>query len=194
MHAIRSRLAFLSLIPALFLPAAAQADGAFIFKLGTAQVQDQSQVMGATRELDATSSVAYGAMFEHRFRKNGIGLGVEYAFYRHEYSPPTNPNGTAETRALMFSARKYFLYDKPVRPFIGFGLGVGRTNVENAGVTPYTDEEYTTVFQAVAGVEFRVDNLSFMLEVKRFQHDIEGGGNEYDPTSNAVFAGFGFNW
>jgi hypothetical protein len=193
MSRIRAASAIL-LVTTFWLSVPAQADGAFLFKLGSAQLQDETQTLGATRDLNATSDVAFGAMLEHRIRRNGIGLGVEYVLYRHEYTPPTNPSGTAETRAIMFSARKYFLYDKPVRPFIGFGLGAGRTNVENAGVTPYTDEEYTTVFQAVAGVEFRVDNLSFMIEVKRFQHDIESGGSEYDPTANAVFAGFGFNW
>jgi Outer membrane protein beta-barrel domain len=172
----------------------AWADGAFLFKLGNLQLRDTTQTLDIDHEFERNSASAYGAMVEHRFRRSGIGIGAEYALYRHEYTPPGDPKGMAETRALMFSARKYFLYDKPVRPFIGFGLGIGRTRIDNAGPTPYNDKEFTTVFQGTAGVEFRIENLSIMVEVRHLQHDIEGGGNEYDPTATGLFAGFGLNW
>jgi len=44
------------------------------------------------------------------------------------------------------------------------------------------------------GFELRLDNLSFLAEVKHLYHDIEGGGNEYNPTATGVFVGMGFNW
>lgn len=177
------------------LPVAAEAAGAFMFKLGSMQLRDDSQILGLQeRTLDSGSQTAYGALLEHRFRKGGVGLGVEYAFYRHEYSPPASPAGTAETRAIMVSARKYFINEGGVHPFIGFGVGIGRTNVDHGTPVPYNDEELTTPFQVVAGVEFRTDNLSFLVEAKHIYHDIESGGNEYNPTATGIFAGFGFNW
>jgi len=177
------------------LSAPALAGGAILFKLGAMQLQDTRQELDLVqRDLDAISQSALGIQFEHRFRKNGVAIGVEYNIYRHEYSPPAGSPGTAETRAIMVSARNYFLKDSAVRPFVGFGIGVGRTDVDHGGVTPYSDREYTTPFQVAAGVEFRADNLSFLVEGKYMHHDIEGGGNEYDPTAIGLFAGFGFNW
>lgn len=191
----RSRAVFAVTLLMSALPVAAEAAGALIFKLGSMQLRDENQNFGLLdRNLDSGSQTAYGAMLEHRMRKGGVGIGVEYAFYRHEYSPPASPAGTAETRAIMVSARKYFIDEGVVHPFIGFGVGLGRTNVSHGTPTPYSDEEFTTPFQVVAGVEFRTDNLSFMIEAKHIYHDIESGGNEYNPTATGIFAGFGFNW
>ncbi|MCK7579438.1 MAG: hypothetical protein MZV65_29415 [Chromatiales bacterium] len=50
------------------------------------------------------------------------------------------------------------------------------------------------MLSAVIGVELRFDNLAFTLEAKHLYHDIESGGNEYDPTATGVFAGVGFTW
>jgi hypothetical protein len=182
-----------------FLPVAAYAGGAMIFKLGAMQLQDDSQFFGGLpRTLDSGSNMAYGILLEHRFQKSGIGVGVEYTFYRHAYTPPASPDGTAEARAIMISVRKYFLKEGIVHPFIGLGVGVGQTNVNHSTPIPFSDKEVTTPFQAVVGVEFRSDNLSFLIEAKHIHHDVNNSENqtnpEYDPSATGIFAGFGFNW
>jgi len=192
MHPKKLVFAVLPLLSIVSAPALA--GGAMLFKLGGMHLMDDRQSIDfVERDFDATSKTAYGIQLEHRFKK-GIAIGVEYNFYRHEYSPPSSPSGTAETRAIMVSAKKYFGNEGVLHPYFGFGIGIGRTNVDHGGLTPYTDEELTTPIQFVAGLEFRVDNLSFLVEAKHIHHEIESGGNEYNPTATGVFAGFGFNW
>jgi opacity protein-like surface antigen len=179
----------------LALPLPSLADGAFLLKLGRMQLRDANQMLGfANRDFDASSYDTFAMLVEHRLRKSGIGLGFEYVIYRNDYTPPAAPSGTAETRAMLFAARKYFAPGGNVHPYIGLGVGFGNTTVEHGGLTPYSDEEFTTVFQGVAGVEFRAENFSMMLEVRHLYHDKEQGIDEYDPSATGVFLGFGFNW
>jgi opacity protein-like surface antigen len=188
---IDSRVAatLLSLITAL--PVTARADGAFLLKLGAAQLQDTSQEFNGPRKLENTSNLAYGALIEHRFPKIGLGVGVEYVFYRHRYTPPANPEGTAEARVIMLSARKYFMYEKNFRPYVGGGVGGGEIFVKDS---LYRDSELAFGFQAVAGAEWRIDNLSLNLEAKYVVPGNLGGNNEYYPDAIGLFAGVGFNW
>jgi len=170
-------------------PLAAKADGAILFKLGSIQLRDDTQILDLTpRNLNAASESTLGVLLEHRFQKSGVGIGVEYVYYRHAYQPQS---GLAETATLMVSARKYFIQDSVVRPFIGLGIGIGRTETSNPG---FQDVEFTTPSQVVVGLDISADNLSFQIEAKLLHHQIEGGGNEYDPSALGLIASFGFNW
>ncbi len=183
---LRLLLAMLSLA----FCSSAQAGGAFLVKLGDMQLTDDSQSFdGMTRDFDRSSYHTAGVMLEKRLA-SGVGLGAEYLTYRNSYTP----DGTADTRAVMFVAHKYFIHEGNLHPFIGLGAGFGRTSVEHTVPASYKDEEFTTVIQVALGVEYRVDNFSFMLEGKHLYHDINSGGNEYNPTATGLFAGFGFIW
>lgn len=178
------------------LPVVANAGGAFLFKGGTVRLADSSQQLDfGARNLDERSRSTYAVNIEAR-KRNGVAFGAEYLTYRHDFTPPATPQeGEARTRALMFVAKKYFFDRGPVHPYFGAGIGAGRTSVSFVSATKsFSDDEFTTVLQAVLGIELRFDNLSFVFEGKHLYHDIEGGGNEFDPTATGLFAGFGFNW
>jgi hypothetical protein len=176
-------------------PTLAQAGGAFLAKGGAMRLTDDAQQLDLqTRNLDESSAGTLGFSWELR-RKGGATFGIEFLTYRNSFTPPFGEPGEAKTWAVQFLGKKYFIDGGPFHPFFGAGLGPGRTRVSyhNAGVE-FSDEEFTLVLQAVLGMELRFDNLAFSLEAKHLYHDVESGGNEYDPTANGVFAGVGFTW
>lgn len=195
MHA-SLRIAKHLLIPLVaLLPALAQAGGAFLVKGGTMRLSDDQQTLDlATRELEENSNGTLAFNIEAR-KRNGVALGFEYINYRHDFTSPAGESGDARTQTAQFLGKKYFIQGGPVHPYLGFGIGAGKTNVSYTGVgAPFSDQEFTLALQALLGLEVRFDNLSFVTEVKHMYHDIESGGNEYDPTATGVFVGMGFNW
>jgi opacity protein-like surface antigen len=176
------------------LSGTAAADGAFFIKGGVMRLQDDGQVINLTpRSLDDTSYSTLAFNWEVR-KRNGVALGMEFLTYRNEFTPPAAQPGEAKTIALQFVGKKYFIDGGAFHPYVGGGIGAGRTNVSYNNGTSYSDEEFTLALQFLLGFELRFDNLSFVLEGKHLYHDIEGGGNEYNPTATGVFAGMGLNW
>lgn len=175
------------------MPALAQAGGAFLAKGGIMYLTDDTQQLGLVqRNLDDSSAGTVGFAWEAR-RPTGATFGIEFLTYRNSFTP--GEDGEAKTQALLFLGKKYFIEGGPFHPFFGAGLGPGRTDVSvRSGGVEFSDEEFTLVLSAVIGVELRFDNLAFTLEAKHLYHDVESGGNEYDPTANGVFAGVGFTW
>lgn len=176
------------------LSGTAAAGGAFFIKGGVMRLQDDGQVINLTpRSLDDTSYSTLAFNWEVR-KRNGVALGMEFLTYRNEFTPPAAQPGEAKTIALQFVGKKYFIDGGAFHPYVGGGIGVGRTNVSYNNGTSYSDEEFTLALQFLLGFELRFDNLSFVLEGKHLYHDIEGGGNEYNPTATGIFAGMGLNW
>ena len=179
-----------AILPALLLlaSASAQADGALIIKTGNVKLWDETQNLGgADRTFDSNSWRTFALAWEHRNRR-GMGLGVEYVTYRHDYTPPST--GQTKTQVLMFSAKKYFNPSALVHPFFGIGIGLGHTSVTGgANVGPDLNLE----LQAAAGVELRFDNVGIYMEAKGLYNDSDGPtGNRYDPSATAVFGGMSF--
>jgi len=197
MHSTCTRSAAVLLLSAALvtLPGTAGADGAFFIKGGVLRLQDDGQVIDSQqRNLDDTSYSTLAFNWEVR-KRGGVALGMEFLTYRNEFTPPAAQPGEAKTVALQFVGKKYFIDGGVFHPYVGGGIGGGRTNVTySSGGTEFSDEEYTLALQVLLGIEFRFDNLSFVLEGKHLYHDIEGGGNEYDPTATGIFAGMGLNW
>ena len=196
MHAVCIRFAAALLSTALImLPgSAAAAGGAIFIKGGVMRLQDDGQVIDLTsRSLDDTSYSTLAFNWEVR-KRNGVALGMEFLTYRNEFTVTAAQPGEAKTIALQFVGKKYFIDGGAFHPYVGGGIGVGRTNVSYNNGTSYSDEEFTLALQFLLGFELRFDNLSFVLEGKHLYHDIEGGGNEYNPTATGVFAGMGLNW
>lgn len=174
-------------------PAMAQAGGAFIIKGGVARLADDTQMVGSTQlTMDESSSRAIAINVEGR-KHNGMAFGGEYLTYRHDYSFPVSQTGEARTQTLQFLAKKYFIKDGLLHPYIGIGIGFGWADItSSAGLT--SDIEVGIGAQALVGIELRFDNLSFQAEVKQLYFDIDGSGNNYDPTATGAFVGLGFNW
>ena len=193
MHSACIRFAPALLLSAVLvmLPGTAAAGEALFIKGGAMRLQDDGQMIDLQpRNLDDTSYSTLAFSWEVR-KNNGVALGMEFLTYRNEFTPPTVQPGEAKTIALQFVGKKYFIDSGVFHPYVGGGVGVGRTNVTYAG---FSDEEFTLAIQVLLGLEFRFDNLSFVIEGKQLYHDIEGGGNEYNPTATGVFAGMGINW
>lgn len=197
MHSACIRFAPALLLSAVLviLPGTAAAGGALFIKGGAMRLQDDGQMIDAAqRNLDETSYSTLAFSWEVR-KNNGVALGMEFLTYRNEFTPPAAQPGEAKTIALQFVGKKYFIDGGVFHPYVGGGFGVGRTNVShNSGGASFSDEEFTLAIQVLLGFELRFDNLSFVLEGKHLYHDIEGGGNEYNPTATGVFAGMGINW
>lgn len=179
----------------VLLPGAATAGGALFIKGGALRLQDDGQTIDIQqRSLDETSHSTLAFSWEVR-KRSGVALGMEFLTYRNEFTPPAAEPGEAKTVALQFVGKKYFIDGGVFHPYVGGGIGGGRTNVSyTSGGTEFSDEEYTLAMQILLGFELRFDNLSFVLEAKHLYHDIESGGNEYDPTATGIFAGMGINW
>jgi outer membrane protein W len=193
MHSACTRSAAALLLSAalVMLPGTAAAGGAFFIKGGAMRLQDDTQMIDLQqRSLDDTSYSTLAFSWEVR-KRNGVALGMEFLTYRNEFTPPAAQPGEAKAIALQFVGKKYFIDSGVFHPYVGGGIGAGRTNVSYGS---YSDEEFALVLQVLLGFELRFDNLSFVLEGKHLYHDIEGGGNEYNPTATGVFAGMGINW
>jgi opacity protein-like surface antigen len=178
----------------VMLPGTAAAGGAFFLKGGALRLQDDNQVVDATsRNFDSTTYKTLGIGWEARTR-NGLAFSIEYLTYSNEFTPPASPShGDAKTHALQFGAKKYFIEGGTFHPYVGAGIGVGRTKIDYlSGGRSITEEDVSIVLHAVLGMELRFDNLSFMLEAKHLYFDTET--NQYDPTATGVLLGMGFNW
>jgi len=192
----RTAITLLFSVTLCMLPTLVHAGGAFLIKGGAMRLSDDQQMIDlANRDLDDTSNGTLAFNLEGR-RRNGMAFGAEYLTYRHDFTPSTAQAGEARTQSIQFLSKKYFIDGGPVHPYIGIGIGAGHTHVSytRTNGTRFSDKEFTLAIQALLGLELRFDNLSFLMEVKHLYHDIEGGGNEYDPTATGLFAGMGFNW
>lgn len=189
----RYYLRFLALGVLTMLPALAQAGGAFLMKGGSMRLSDNTQTFDSdSRYLDDTSNSTFAINVEGRVQ-NGMAFGAEYLAYSHDFTSTTAQTGEVKTQTLQFLAKKYFIQGGPAHPYVG--VGVGRTNINYSGTaSSFADYDFALAIQALVGLELRFDNLSFLAEVKHLYHDVDSGGNEYDPTATGLFLGMGFNW
>ena len=192
MHYLRLRVFYCVLLLGVFGlgSASAMAGGAIIMKLGQVELWDDTQFLGTqARVFDDNSRRTFGLAWEHRNRR-GVGLGVEYLTYRHDYSPSTANLGEAKTQMVLFSARKYFIDSGVFHPFVGMGVGIGHTSVTSG---PNLSPDVNFQLQANTGIELRFDNIGFLVEVKGLYNDSDGpSNNRYDPSGTGIFGGMSF--
>ena len=158
------------------------------------RLQDNGQVIDTQqRDLDETSNKTLGIGWEAR-KKSGLAFSIEYLNYRNEFTSPTLlSNGEARTDVLQFGAKKYFIDSGVFHPYLGAGVGPGRTDISySSGGVSNSEEDFAIVLHAALGMELRFDNLSFMLEARHIYFNVDA--NQYDPTATGVLAGMGFNW
>jgi len=180
------------------------AGGAIYIKGGTMRLQHDTQVFDEsplptliTVNLEDTSSRTINVGWEIRFRR-GWAVGTEYLGYRHQFTPAASPaaQGTATTKALMVSGRKYFFDSGNFYPYVGGGIGIGETEINNRRNAGLVGRFDTSLFlHVVLGVEARFNNMSIMLEARHLAFDRDNSVDvEYDPSVSGVLLGVGFNW
>ena len=178
--------------------------GAIYIKGGAMRLQHDTQVFDAlslpnliTVNLEDTSSRVINVGWEIRFRR-GWAVGTEYLGYKHQFTPAASPTaqGIATTKALMVSGRKYFFDSGNFHPYVGGGIGIGETEINNRRSAGTVDRfDFSLFLHVVLGIEARFNNMSIMLEAR---HLASGRDNsfdvEYDPSVTGVLLGMGFNW
>lgn len=178
--------------------------GAIFIKGGAMRLQKDTQVFDEsplptliTVDLDDVSYKTINLGWEIRFR-HGWSVGTEYLGYRHRFAPPASPfaQGTAVTKTLMVSGRKYFLDSGHFHPYVGGGIGIGETDISNNRNGGSIDRLDTALFlHAVLGVELRVNNMGLMLEARHLSFNRDNSHDvEYDPSATGVLLGVGLNW
>lgn len=197
-------LATLAVPPGAAVAGGIVAGGAIYIKGGAMRLQHDSQVFDEsplptliTVNLEDTSSRTINVGWEIRFRR-GWAVGTEYLGYRHQFTPPASPaaQGTATTKALMVSGRKYFFDSGNFYPYVGGGIGIGETEINNRRNAGSVDRFDTSLFlHVVLGIEARFNNMSIMLEARHLAFDRDNSVDvEYDPSVSGVLLGVGFNW
>lgn len=167
----------------------ARAETGFTLKGGAMNLWDNTQTLdGTARAIDDTSQRTFAIGVEHR-RRNGAAFGMEYLNYRNAFTPPAGADtGLAKTEVLQFIARKYFLREPVVHPFLGLGIGTSRTTVSFDTPTAYTKYDWTLALQLNGGVEFLLDeNFSASVEIKTLYSDVDNV--HYDPSATGIFFG-----
>jgi len=181
----------LALVLSLFMTGTATAaDFAIMVKSGGFKLWDESQNLDAKdRNFDEHSDKPFALAWEIRNAK-GVGLGMEYITYQHEYTPPTT--GNTKTQIFLFSARKYYSPNQVIHPFAGIGLGWGHAKVNDGQGN--IDRDVNLALQFSFGIEFRfVDNFAFYTELKGLASGTDGDeDNEFDFSSSAAMAGVSF--
>lgn len=175
--------------------------GSIVVKGGVMRVIDSRQVfeepphLPVNVVLERDSNRTGGIGWEVRMR-HGLAVGAEFLSYRNDFGPAGVPaTGEAKTSALLAQGKKYFFDSGVFHPYIGGGFGLGSTHVNFVGaVTQIDDNNLSFVLHAVAGMEMRVESLSFTLEVRRLYFSVDGSDVEYDPSAFGAFFGAGVCW
>jgi len=194
-------LSALVALPGIAIAGNAVTGGAIYIKGGSVQVQDKAQVFSNPArslidvDLNTMSSRVLNVGWELRLRQ-GWAVGTEYLAYDNRFTPQGSTLlGTAETRAVMVTGKKYFLTDDRLRPYIGGGIGSGFTYVSNTRAGGIVDDNnFHFLLHALLGMEWRIENLSILLEVRTLQYGVAHNKADYDPSSTSVLLGAGFNW
>lgn len=176
--------------------------GAVSLKIGGMSLQDTNQVLGQFSvpntpvEIDQTSKSSFVFGWELRL-PHGVAVGTEFLRYRNRFAPTSAPANTGDAQVQVFAVtgKKYFLTESSLRPYIGGGIGYGFTDINNKPSGGVLDD-YNSHFLAhgVVGAEWRIDNLSFLLEARILEFAINANKTDYDPSGVGAFMGIGFNW
>lgn len=176
--------------------------GAIYLKTGAMHLRDTSQVVETSPHipvqisLDNNSDYTYGLSLEFHMRHD-LAITLEFMDYKHRFWPSALPSesGWASTSALILGAKKYFFSSGNFHPYIGAGAGTSYSRSKNlANGGSIDDQYYTVAVLATLGVEWRMDNLSIMLESKTLYSLGNKSAVEYDPYAAGLLLGAGYRW
>lgn len=161
-----------------------------MLKFGSFSLANDSQdILGAARAFDTSASSV--ASFEGEwFVRPDISLGLEVTKFSNDYSTPSaTAIGSTDTTAVLLNAKRYFLPGGAWQPYIGAGLG--SATVDFSGAITGSTSGFAP--QAVAGIQWRADQLALRAEYKYLKADTkDNGGQKVDMSGGGLFLGIGF--
>lgn len=168
---------------------------ALALKLGSFKLAEESQsILSAVRAFDTSPSSVF-ALEGEWFVRPDTSFGLEVVSYSSDYSTPSNPTGAgaADTIAVLFNARRYFLPGSVWQPNLGLGVGAASVDFSATGAGGITGSTGGLALQAVAGVQWRRDRLALRAEYKYLNVDTEDDNSQkVDMSGSGFFLGIGF--
>lgn len=168
---------------------------ALALKLGSFKLAEESQsILSATRTFDTSASSVF-ALEGEWFMRPDTSFGLEVVSYSSDYSTPSNPTGAgaADTTAVLFNAKRYFVPGSVWQPNLGLGVGAATVDFSATGAGGITGSTGGLALQVVAGVQWRRDRLALRAEYKYLNVDTEDDSNQkVDMSGSGFFLGAGF--
>lgn len=176
------------LLGMLALPA--HAEDAFIFKGGMFNLaRDPQTINDVERDLDENGDDVYAFAWEKR-RRDAVALGVEYVRFTHDWRS-ANTRGSAKSRAVLFTVKRYQDTGTLLYPFVGVGVGLAHADLSSM---PF-DSALGLALQLSAGAEWRWPIFGLYAEIKGlYGNPGEIYGDDYSSSGIGAFGGFTFRF
>lgn len=148
---------------------------ALILKTGRFNMSDRTQVVGGLdSEFDSRAGGVAGAELEWRDR-GGFAFGGElYRYTNKLVAVGTTLEGEMEAVALMANAKKYFEITGILYPYVGAGVGIAAISFSG----DVTGTASGPAFQAMAGIELRMQNIGVYTELKYLSSTTEDSASK----------------
>lgn len=166
------------------------AEDAFIFKGGVFNLaRDPQTIDGVERRFDDSGDDVYAFAWEKR-RRDAAALGIEYLRYTHDWQAAAS-RGSAKSRALLFTVKRYQEIRGLMYPFVGVGVGLTHADFSNL---PF-DSALGLALQLSAGAEWRWPIFGLYAEVKGlYGNPGDLYGDDYNNSGIGAFGGFTFRF
>jgi opacity protein-like surface antigen len=148
---------------------------ALILKTGRFNMSDRTQVVGGLQsEFDSKAGGVAGAELEWRDR-SGFAFGGELYRYTNKITAVgTTLEGEMEAVAFMVNAKKYFEITGILYPYVGAGVGAAAVSFSG----DVTGSAAGPAFQAMAGIELRMQNIGVYTELKYLSSTTEDSASK----------------
>jgi len=158
---------------------------ALIGKAGLFKMDTANQVVGGVPFTYSTNSKSVAALeFEWRSR-SGPAAGVEVFHYRNDVSA-NGLTGQQTVIAYLLNGKYYFRASDRWYPFVGAGVGVASASYGGS----LGGKASGTAYQALAGIEYRFQNLGVSLNYRHLASTTDdGAGQEVKVGGNGILAG-----
>ena len=174
-------------------PTVALEPGGFsvMLKTGTMTLSQGSQsILGVDSSFDTKATGTYNIAVDYQ-NESGLTMGGELMGYKTAFTQLGNTS-SVNVLTLFGTAKQYFNIEASLQPYIGAGLGAATTDVSGGGLTGNTSG---FAYEVMGGVEYRVQNLGFVGEVKYIGAKTKDStDNKIDVSGTAILAGIAYHF
>ncbi len=164
-----------------------------LIKTGALTLSAETQtILGSDWRFDDSASGVYDIELYYQF-DSGLTVGGELIGYSAEFSTLANTDKhNVDVLILMGDAKQYFRTEASFQPYIGAGIGFATTDVSGPSLSGSTSG---LAYQAMAGVEYRGENIGVTAEYKFISADTEdASGEKVDVSGSGFFAGIAIHF